>query len=203
MDTRRPLVVDTDSQLILAIDVLPGNAADQQGALALVEQAEANSGCVVDETIGDCAYGAGATRQEFADADRTLVASVPECTNQGYFPKTAFQINAEGGICVCPANQVSTTLHHAKNGGGQFVFAATVCAPCPLRSQCVRGKGGRTVQLHPQEALLQRARALQNSPPFREYRRRRQAVEHASPDSSNEVSDRHATLAGQRPASSS
>jgi len=173
------LVVDTDSQLILAVDVLPGNAADQEGALALVEQAEANSGCVVEETIGDCAYGAGATRQAFADAERTLVASVPASTNQGHFPKTAFQINSAGGICVCPANQVSTTLHHTKNGGGQFVFAASVCAPCPLRSQCVRGKGGRTVQLHPQEALLQQARAFQHSPPFREYRRRRQVVEHA------------------------
>ena len=98
--------------------------------------------------------------------------------HQGYFPKTAFQINSEGGICVCPANQVSTALRHAKNGGGQFVFAATVCAPCPLRSQCVRGKGGRTVQLHPQEALLQQARAFQRSPAFAAVRRRRQAAEH-------------------------
>ena len=31
---------------------------------------------------------------------------------------------------------------------------------------------------HPQEALLQTARALQASPDFAEYRRRRQAVEH-------------------------
>ncbi len=172
------LVVDTDSQLILAADVLPGNAADQEGALALVEQAEANTGCVVEETIGDCAYGAGPTRQEFIDAGRTLIASVPASTNQGYYPKTAFQIDPEAGTCVCPANQVSATVHHFKNGGGQFVFAAGVCAGCPLRSQCVRGRGGRTVQLHPQEALLQQARALQHSPPFRGYQRRRQAVEH-------------------------
>src|SRR5712691_9948003 len=61
------VAVDTDSQLIVAIDVLPGNAPDQEKALAVVEQAEANTGAVVDETIGDCAYGAGATRQEFAD----------------------------------------------------------------------------------------------------------------------------------------
>jgi transposase len=173
------VVADTDSQLILAADVLPGNAADQEGALALVEQAEANTECVVEETIGDCAYGAGPTRQEFADAGRTLVASVPASTNRGRYPKAAFQIDPQAGTCVCPANQISTTVHHFKRGGGQFVFAASVCAVCPLRSQCVRGKGGRTVQLHPQEALLQQARALQHSPPFRDYRRRRQAVEHA------------------------
>lgn len=68
------LAVDTESQLITAVEVLPGNAADAQGALDLVEQTEAATGCIVAETIGDCAYGAGATRQAFADAGRTLVA---------------------------------------------------------------------------------------------------------------------------------
>ena len=36
---------------------------------------------------------------------------------------------------------------------------------CPLRPQCVAAAPGtgRTVQLHPQEALLQQARALQQS----------------------------------------
>ena len=59
-----------------------------------------------------------------------------------------------------------------------FVFATETCAACPLRAQCTRGQGGRTVQLHPQEALLQQARELQASPAFDEARRRRQVVEH-------------------------
>ena len=51
---------------------------------------------------------------------------------------------------------------------------------CPLRPQCVAGSSGlgRTVQLHPQEALLQQARALQQSEAFGEYRQRRVVVEH-------------------------
>ena len=173
------IVVDTDSQLILAVDVHAGNTPDQEGALALVEHAETTSGCPVEETIGDCAYGSGDTRQEFADAGRTLVASVPAMTNQGRFPKTAFQIDVDAGTCVCPAKQVTTSLVRYHTGGGHFAFATSVCAPCPLRPQCVRGQGGRTVQLHPQEVLLQQARALQASPPFRDYRRRRQVAEHA------------------------
>ena len=40
-----------------------------------------------------------------------------------------------------------------------------------------KGKG-RTVSLHPQEALLQQARALQHSEAFSEYRKRRQVSEH-------------------------
>ena len=41
------------------------------------------------------------------------------------------------------------------------------------------GEGkGRTIALHPQEALLQRARIFQQSEAFAEYRQRRQAAEH-------------------------
>lgn len=61
-----------------------------------------------------------------------------------------------------------------------FVFDAAMCGACALRIKCVAGKKGkgRTVSLHPQEALLQRARALQYSETFSEYRERRQVSEH-------------------------
>ena len=64
------IVVDTDSQLITAVEVLPGNAPDNLGALELVEQSEANTGVPVEEAMGDAAYGDGGTRQTFADAVR-------------------------------------------------------------------------------------------------------------------------------------
>jgi transposase len=172
------VAVDTDEPLIVAVDVLAGNAPDAEGALDLVEQAEANTGCAVDATMGDCAYGGGETRQAFADADRPLVAKVPTPSNQGCFPKTAFVLDLEAMSATCPAGQTTRDVRPSPTGGGQFRFAATVCAACPLRAQCVRGSGGRTVAVHPQERLLQDARALQASPAFAEYRRRRQRAEH-------------------------
>ena len=39
------IVVDTDSQLITAVDVLPGNAPDNLGALELVEESESTPAC--------------------------------------------------------------------------------------------------------------------------------------------------------------
>jgi transposase len=172
------VAVDTDSQLITAVDVLAGNAPDGERALELVEQTEAHTGGAVDETIGDCAYGTGETRQAFADAGRRLVAKVPTSTNPGYFPKTAFQIALTGPACTCPGGQTTSVLRPVGGGAQVFQFAAAVCEACPLRAQCVRGAGGRTIYLHPQEALLQEARAVQASPAFREYRTRRQVVEH-------------------------
>jgi hypothetical protein len=172
------LAVDTDSQLITAVDVLAGNAADAERALEVVEASEAAMGCQVGAVLGDCAYGSGETRAAFAEAGRTLIAKVPDLQNQGYFAKTDFQIELETGTCTCPNQQTSSDFRAAKGGGGTFVFATETCATCPLRTQCTRGQGGRTVQVHPQEALLQHARALQRSPAFGEVRRRRQVVEH-------------------------
>ena len=99
-------------------------------------------------------------------------------TNQGLFPKTDFHIDLEAGNCTCPAEQTTRDLRLSQKGGGTFHFLSTVCGPCPLRRQCVRGRGGRTIAVHPQEALLQQARAFQASPAFRECRARRQVVEH-------------------------
>ena len=162
------IVVDTDSQLITAVEVLPGNAPDNLGALELVEQSEANTGVPVEEAMGDAAYGDGGTRQTFADAGRTLIARVPGRPNRTHFPKEDFHIDLEAGSCTCPARNVTRTMAPAGRRTGQtgrtyrlqaFRFDAAVCGVCPLRSQCVAAKPGtgRTVQLHPQEALLQQA----------------------------------------------
>jgi hypothetical protein len=172
------VAVDTDTQLITAVDVLAGNAADAERALAVVEASEAATGGQVVEVMGDCAYGAGETRAEFAAAGRTLIAKVPDLQNQGYFAKTDFQIDLEAGTCTCPQQHQTREFRSAKGGGGVFVFDADTCAVCPLRAQCTRSRAGRTVQVHPQEALLQHARKVQRSPAFAEVRRRRQVVEH-------------------------
>ncbi len=172
------VAVDTDSQLITAVEVLAGNAPDAEQALQVVAASEVATECHVAEVLGDCAYGAGETRAEFADAGRTLIAKVPDLQNQGYFAKTKFQIDLAAGTCTCPHQQQTTEFRAAKGGGGTFVFDAETCAVCPLRAQCTRGQGGRSVQVHPQEALLQQARTFQKSPAFAEFRRRRQVVEH-------------------------
>ena len=61
-----------------------------------------------------------------------------------------------------------------------FQFDGTECMTCPLRTQCISPKGrkGRWVMIHPQEALLQQALVLQQSAQYDEYRARRVVVEH-------------------------
>lgn len=51
------IAVDTASQLITAVEVLPGNAPDHDQALALVEASEQAIATPVGTVLGDCAYG--------------------------------------------------------------------------------------------------------------------------------------------------
>ena len=114
------IVVDTDTQLITAVAVLPGNAADNLGALELVEESEANTGVPVQEAMGDAAYGDGVTRQVFADAGRKLVAWVPGRPDRQRFPKDDFVIDLAAGSFTCPAGRLTGALldrltHHVHN----------------------------------------------------------------------------------------
>lgn len=183
------IAVDPESQLIAAGAVLAGNAPDNEGALELVKESEQNTGAEVEETIADCAYGDGETRQAFADAGRPLIARVPKRPKQQHFPKEDFVIDVEQKSCRCPAGHVTTKLvkrRRRRDRQGNFVdlyvfqFPATLCDDCPLRSSCVKGTHGqgRTVSLHPQEALLQEARAFQASEAYAPYGVMRQSAEH-------------------------
>ena len=133
------IVVDTDTQLIAAVEVLPDNAPDNSGALELVEQSETDTGVPVEEAMGDAAYGDGNTRQDFADAGRTLTARVPGRPARKHSPKEDFNIDLEAGSCTCPAGQVTRTMVPAGRRTGQtgrtyrleaFRFDAAVCGVC-------------------------------------------------------------------------
>ena len=192
---KAPVVVDTGTQLITAVEVMPGNAPDNLGALELVEQMlslpKYHTGVPVEETIGAPACGDGDTRQAFADAGRTLTARVPSRPDQKHFPKDDFHIgliDLEAGICTCSAGNVTRRIRPPGTRVGpdgrthqlkRFWFDAPVCGVCQLRSHCIAGSSGlgATVQLHLQEALLQRFRALQQGEAFGEYRQRRVVVE--------------------------
>lgn len=152
---------DVDSGIILAVDVLAGDAADSTGVLELVESAEANSQGKVIETLGDCAYGSGTTRQQFADAGRTLLAkAAPVSGPKGLFNKSQFVIDLEARTVICPGGETTHTFRQEADGSRVFSFGAA-CGGCTLRSSCTTASAGRTIAVHPQEALLRQARAFQ------------------------------------------
>ncbi len=133
---------EVKSQIILDAEVIAGDAPDAQDVVKQVERVEENTGLPVGRTIGDCAYGSGGTRQEFAQAERELVAKVPqEPTNNGRFPKGAFLIDLENDAVTCPGGARTEEFTVESDGGKQFRFGA-VCQECALKVHCTTAAGG-------------------------------------------------------------
>jgi len=139
--------------------------------------------------IGDCAYGDGVTRREFKEHGCELVVKVPRGGKPGYYAKGDFKIDLEQDAVTCPAGQTTRKWKLKKVRRGvrgecvavkQFEFAAEQCRGCVHYRQCVSSKlgKGRSVALHPEEGLLQEARAYQETAAFREDTKLRQTVEH-------------------------
>jgi hypothetical protein len=172
------IVADVESQLIVSATVLAGDAGDATEVLAVVKEGEANTGQRIEETLGDCAYGSGETRQEFGTEGRTLTARVPqEGNNRGLYPKSRFELDVVNATVTCPAGHTTSEYREEQDGGRVFTFGA-VCARCLRRAACTTSATGRSVRMHPQEELLQAARAQQGTPEGRAALRERVVAEH-------------------------
>ena len=89
------------------------------------------------------------------------------------FDKTAFVLDWNNLSIKCP-NQITLPF----SPGKVVRFPAEDCAVCPLRPRCTTSKNGRSVSIHPDEALLQELRSRQLTSSGRAQLRERTAVEH-------------------------
>ncbi len=184
------VAVDTDEQLITAVDVMAGSARDADDALKLVEESEAATGVEVEMALGDAAYGSAETRRKFLDANRTLVAKVPGTReNAPYFTRTSSRsIWRPSPAPVQRARSPAEWFAKVREPlGGEPdrrrwpspLTPRPACnARCAASATAPKTRGGRTVLLHPEEELLAQARAIQRSSAFEAFRRRRQVAEH-------------------------
>jgi len=92
----------------------------------------------------------------------------------GRFAKDQFTIDFTTRQLTCPAG-ASMPFEPGKT----VRFPKDTCAACPLRQRCTTSGSGRSVSIHPDEALLSELRQRQQTPQGREELRERVAVEHA------------------------
>jgi hypothetical protein len=167
--------VDPDSELIDEVAVTPANAADAAAVGELLgDGGEEGERPLV---FGDSAYAGPDTIAELNEAGYEVIAKVPPATNRdGRYTKDDFRIDLAANRVTCPAG-VTVAVRVGADGEGRAQFGAA-CAACPLRERCTTSPLGRTVSIHPKEAVLQRAKRLQATPEWRDaYRQIRPRVE--------------------------
>jgi len=92
----------------------------------------------------------------------------------GRFAKDQFTLDFTAGQLACPAG-----VSMAFEPGRTVRFPKDTCAACPLRARCTASPSGRSVSIHPDEALLAELRQRQHTAEGRAKLRERVAVEHA------------------------
>ena len=163
------LAIDADSQIITAVNVLPGNGAEAADAVALIQQEESAQGNDVEGMSIDGAGYNGPVLRELTDPNGLnldVTVPPPKVPARATFGPERFTLTVlESGVreLTCPNGQ--TTRQHYRNDkdtGDRYVFAAGKCRACPLREQCLAKptrSSGRTVIKNDYEAEYQRLAA--------------------------------------------
>jgi hypothetical protein len=169
---KRHVLRDLDSRLIVAVGVTPANAPEASVTDAIETDLAAQQ-CTLRELHIDRAYLASKLVQQRSETLTIFCKAWP--VRQGpYFPKTAFQLDWERHALRCPGGE-----RMPFTPGEVVKFPAATCASCALRDRCTASSSGRSISIHPDEALLQELRERQSTPQGRAQLRERVAVEHA------------------------
>jgi hypothetical protein len=127
------------------------------------------------EVLGDTAYGTGDARAELRDRGHTAIIKPGPLRPavEGGFTIDDFTIDEQASTATCP-NSVTRRIT-----GSRAVVFGVACRDCPLRRRCTTSKTGRTLHLHPHDALLRQARRdwRDNEELRAIYRRHRPMVE--------------------------
>ena len=169
------LSIDPDSELIDEVVATPANTPDRDAVAGLLGDHDDDEDKPV--VLGDSAYADATTRTDLEADGFELVAKSPPVRNaKGLFSKDLFIVDTEKLTVTCPADHV-VAVTVSVCGGGKASFK-TYCADCPMRQSCTTSRRGRTITIHPCEAILQRARKEQADPAWKaRYRADRPIVE--------------------------
>jgi hypothetical protein len=144
------VLLDADSELITALDVLPTNGDEAVNAQALLAQEEAAQGNDVAALSIDSIGFNGAVLQALSDEANgpqvtVYVPPKPDWSpTPELFQATAFTLNEAGDELTCPGGETTRTRYRdAKDHGWRYHFRAAQCRACPLRAQCVTAQNQR------------------------------------------------------------
>jgi Transposase DDE domain/Transposase domain (DUF772) len=168
---KRHVLHDLDTGLVRAVGITSANAAEA----TVTEEIRADLAyqhIELSELHIDRAYLSSTWVRE-RSATLTVYCKAWPVRNGTRLLKTAFHLDWERLLIRCP-NGVELPFEP----GGVVHFPAETCAACPLRERCTSSARGRSVSIHPDEALLSELRQRQLTDVGRAKLRERVAVEH-------------------------
>ncbi|BCL80964.1 IS1182 family transposase [Ktedonobacteria bacterium brp13] len=168
---KRHVLHDLDTGLIRAVGLTPANVPEASVTEAISEDLDQQKVSLKELHI-DRAYLSSHLVRERSEDLEVYCKAWPVRVGKR-FHKQEFVLDWEQQIIRCPAAQEMPFVP-----GGIVHFPKDTCAQCPLKAQCTTSAKGRSVSIHPDEALLIELRQAQQTPEGRHKLRERVAVEH-------------------------
>lgn len=170
---KRHVMKIVGADITVAAEVLPANQPEQDAMALLTDEAERHG--PLDEVLLDRGYLASPRVAELSSRGVTIRCKPWRSRNGGRFTKEQFDIRLTEGRVVCPAG-ISATIADSRLAR----FPTSTCSPCKLRSQCTNAQRyGRSVAIHPEEALLIQLRSDLKTTDGRAALRQRTTIEHS------------------------
>ena len=169
------VVVEPDTGLITDARLTPAaGAANSDAAIGVDLLADDATIAGPVQVLGDSAYGTGDALRALNQAGHTPVIKPwplrPAVA--GGFTADDFSVDEAAGTATCP-HGVTRPISRTR-----AVTFGAACRGCPLRQRCTHATDGRTLHLHPHDALQRAHRARAADPDFQAtYRRHRPMVE--------------------------
>lgn len=169
--------IDDAHGVITAMETTSGSIAENKKLGGLMVQHQQNTGVSLQTVVGDHKYG---TAENFVHCHQQGVVShlgdakAKRGEAAGIFAEERFTYQPGRDTYVCPAGQTLTRRRYVRRQRvWEYSVEPGVCAACPLRAQCTRARGARTISRHEAAAALAKCRAQSHSAAGKRDRQRR------------------------------
>lgn len=197
------IALDSDSEIITAVNVLPAGGDEAADAVELIRQEEAAHGNDVQALSIDGVGFNGPMLRALAAPDGLHMETyvpVPQESETGLFTPQDFTEDPARGVVTCPADQTSQFRYYEpQKQTTKYRFAAATCRACPLAARCLKqpaNSHGRTVCKSDYQAEHQRARQKTTTPEYAAVRREHPKIERKLGEVMNRHGGRHARFRG-------
>jgi hypothetical protein len=150
---RAHVAADPETGIITGEKLTRAAGEDNSDAAVAAELISGEQGQA--EVYGDSAYGTGDLRAALDQAGHTAVIKPRPLKPavEGGFTLDDFTVDEAARAVTCPAGITRPITAR------RTVTFGAACRPCPLRHRCTTRTDGRSLILHPHDALLRAARA--------------------------------------------
>jgi transposase len=166
------------ARIITAVDVTPGEVADEHLLGRLIKEHEGATGRTVTEVVADTKYG---THENYRGLEAAGIrASIPShggASQRRAVPRALFEYDPVGDRFICPEGHALRRQGSSSTAGacGGVIYRAAprACGACPRRAACCGPARARTITRPNDGGLAERVAAYLRTPHAKRSLRRR------------------------------